>query len=279
MLPLPFVINCNGQILDLSTPLVMGILNVNNDSFYDGGFYTSDKNMLVQAEKMLAEGATIIDVGAVSTRPNATHVEEHEELVKIEKSLGLLLKNFPDAVFSVDTFRSKVLKTAVQMGASILNDVSAGCWDDSLLDTLSQYKLPYVLCHAQGTPQTMQQNPSYENIILEVYDFLSNKIQLLRKKGIYDIIIDVGFGFGKTVAHNYELLKNLANFRILECPILVGVSRKSMIYKPLNISSQDALNGTTALHFFALQNGANILRCHDVKAAMQTIKLYQMLQI
>ncbi len=273
-----FVLNCGGQVLDLSQPVVMGILNINPDSFFDGGRYTQDEAMLAQAEKMLSEGAAIIDVGAVSTKPNAPQVSEREELARIEQKLTLLIKKFPQAIFSVDTYRANVAKLGLEIGAKFINDVSAGNWDAPIWDVAAEYKVPYVLTHAQGTPQTMQQNPHYENLILEIYDFLNHKIQLLREKGIYDIIVDLGFGFGKTVAHNYQLLRQLSDFKILNCPILVGVSRKSMIYKPLNISPEQALNGTTALHIVALQNGANILRCHEVKEAVEAIKLYQLLQ-
>jgi dihydropteroate synthase len=266
-------LNCNGKLLDLSTPLVMGILNVTPDSFYDGGRLDSDKNILAQTEKMIREGAAIIDIGGVSTRPGASAVSIEEELERTIPVVRMLHKEFPETVLSIDTFRAAVAEDAFDHGVSIINDISAGSFDEKMFSVVGKLGLPYVLMHIQGNPETMQKNPEYKNVVEEVLDFMIAKIAELRNAGVKDIIIDPGFGFGKTVEHNYELLKNLHVFKILELPILVGISRKSMICKVLKVNPKNALNGTTALHVVALQQGAKIIRAHDVKEAMQTIRL------
>ncbi len=272
------LLNCRGKLLDVSTPKVMGILNVTPDSFYDGGKYQSDKAYLNRVEEMLQEGASMIDIGGMSTRPGAAVVQTDEELKRVIPVIEGIVKEFGDAIMSIDTIQAKVAKEAVEAGASIVNDVSAGTMDEDLLKTVAQLNVPYILMHMKGTPKTMQQNPSYENAVLDVMDFFVEKTALLRQLGIDKIILDVGFGFGKTLEHNYQLLKSLDDFKIFEMPMLVGLSRKSMIYKFLEISPQEALNGTTALHTLALLNGANILRVHDVKEAMEAIRLMHLYQ-
>ncbi len=266
-------INCGGKLISLSTPIVMGILNITPDSFYDGGAYKNDKDILNKAEQMILEGASIIDIGAYSTRPNAKDisiVEEQERLIPIIK----LIKNtFSDIPISVDTFRSVIAEIAINEGADMINDISGGTMDEHMFDIITKYKVPYVMMHIRGTPATMQINPTYENVIKEVMDFFIEKIAILKSKGVNDIIIDPGFGFGKTLENNYQLLNHLSLFRMLDCPILCGLSRKSMINKVIDIKPDAALNGTTVLNTIALQNGANILRVHDVKEAMEAIKL------
>ena len=271
-------LNCGGKLLYLDPPIVMGILNLTPDSFYDGGKYQSDKKILQQAEKMLNEEAEILDLGAMSSRPGATEISESEELHRLIPSIDLILKEFPSATLSVDTYRSEVAREAVAHGATIINDISGGTADEKMFETVGQLKVPYVLMHKKGSPKDMQKNPTYEDVTLEIFDFFSQQIQKLRSFDVRDIILDPGFGFGKTIDHNYELLQKTHVFQILEFPILVGISRKSMIYRLLDISAQEALNGTSVLHLVALQQGAKILRVHDVKEAKQTIKLWQKLQ-
>ena len=260
-------------MLDLSAPLVMGILNVTDDSFYDGGQFTNPDKMLAHAGKMLAEGAAIIDIGGQSTRPGAHMIDEKEEAERVIPALRLLKKKFADAVFSVDTFYSSVAEAAIKEGASIINDISGGTMDEGMFGIVARYKVPYVLMHMQGNPQTMQKNPVYANVTGEVMDYFSQKISALRSMGVNDIIIDPGFGFGKTLEHNYSLLADLHMFRFFELPVLCGLSRKSMVGKVLNISPADALNGTTVLNTIALLKGANILRVHDVKQAAEAVKI------
>jgi dihydropteroate synthase len=269
-----FTVNCRGRILDLSAPKVMGILNITPDSFYDGGKFIEEKQIVRQVKKMLLEGAAIIDIGAVSSRPGAKMINERTELQRLLPALKLLVKEFPDTIFSVDTYRSSVAQKAVGAGASLINDISGGSFDKKMFGVVGEMQVPYVLMHIQGNPQTMQQNPAYKNVVKELLDFFERKIFELRKAGVNDIIIDPGFGFGKTVDHNFEILKNLSLFQMLSCTILAGISRKSMINKILKTSPQNALNGTTVLHTIALMNGANILRAHDVKEAVETIKLF-----
>lgn len=268
-------INCAGHLIDLTTPKVMGILNITPDSFFDGGKYSDSKQMLLQTEKMLSEGATFIDVGAYSSRPGAAHITESEELERITPVITALTKEFPGIHISIDTFRSNIAKACVENGAQLINDISAGAMDPKMFLTIAKLQVPYIMMHMKGTPQTMQLNPTYENITSEVLSYFSEKIFSLRKLGVNDIITDVGFGFGKTVAHNYELLSNLELLKKLEVPTLVGVSRKSMIYKLLDSDAKEALNGTTAANTIALLNGANILRVHDVKEAMEAITITQ----
>ena len=271
-------INCKGKLVDLSVPKVMGILNVTPDSFYDGGKYKNDKDILLQTEKMLEEGATFIDIGAYSSRPNADHVEIDVELRRILPIVELLIKEFPKILISIDTFRSEVARKCIELGAAIINDISAGKLDDSMLKTVAELKVPYIMMHMKGTPQTMKSQSSYDHLIKEILFYFSERIAEARKLQLTDVIVDPGFGFAKTIDQNYELLGNLDALNILELPILVGFSRKSMIYKPLDLNSDDALNGTTVLNTIALQKGASILRVHDVKEAMECVKLYNLVQ-
>jgi dihydropteroate synthase len=267
-------INCKGQLIDLSTPKIMGILNVTPDSFYDGGKFNSDKSILLQVEKMLTDGATFIDIGGQSSKPNATITSVDEELNRVLPSLHLILKNFPEAIISIDTFISKVAKIAVENGAAIVNDISAGSLDPEMFETVAKLKVPYIMMHMRGTPQTMQEHTNYENLLKEILLYFSKKIVVARSLGINDIIIDPGFGFAKTIAQNFELLNKLELFHILELPILTGVSRKSMIYKTLKSTAEDSLNGTTILNTIALTKGSNILRVHDVKEAVECVMLF-----
>jgi len=266
-------LNCSGKLLDLSAPLVMGILNITDDSFYDGGRFIDKEKMTAHVAKMLQEGAAIIDVGGQSTRPGAKRIDEKSEAEKVIRALQLLKNKFPDAVFSVDTFNASVAEAAIKEGAAIINDVSGGTMDNKMFEVIAQHKVPYVLMHIQGTPETMQKNPSYKNVTAEVMDYFAEKIAALRSMGVNDIIIDPGFGFGKTIEHNYSLLARLELFRIFGLPVLCGFSRKSMVTKVLNISPADALNGTTVLNTIALMKGASMLRVHDIKEAVEAVKI------
>lgn len=266
-------INCNQTLIDLSEPKVMGILNITPDSFYDGGLYKNENAILQQVEKMLLEGATFIDVGAYSSKPGAQHVSEKEELQRIMPVMHLLIKNFPEIVISVDTFRSKVAQETIQAGAALINDISGGRMDDNMFATVAKLQVPYILMHMLGTPQDMQINPVYKNVTTEIISFFAAQIYKLHQLKVNDVLIDVGFGFGKTKDHNFELLKNLELFKSLEVPILTGLSRKSMLYKTLGISAKEALNATTSANTIALLNGTNILRVHDVKEAIEAVKL------
>lgn len=256
----------------------MGILNITPDSFFDGGKYKTDVAILTQAEKMLNEGATFIDVGAYSSRPGATHITEDEELQRILPTLDLLLKNFPESYISIDTFRSKVAEKSIINGAAIINDISGGKMDANMFTTIAKLQVPYIMMHMQGTPQNMQKNPQYENIVTEITSFFASQIFKLKQLKVNDILIDVGFGFGKTITHNYQLLQQLSLFKNLDVPILTGVSRKSMLYKVLNIDPTNALNATTVANTIALLNGTNILRVHDVKEAIEAVKIVEQLQ-
>lgn len=266
-------INCKGQLIDLTTPKVMGILNVTPDSFYDGGTLKNDQDILIKVENMLNEGALFIDVGAYSSRPNADHISEDEELTRIIPVLDLILKNFPKTLISIDTFRSKIAKHCIEAGASLINDISAGNMDSNMLKTIAELQVPYIMMHMKGTPQTMQKQSNYDNLLKEILFYFSERIAVAKKLGIIDIIADPGFGFSKTVEQNYQLLNKLEHFKMLELPLLVGISRKSMIYKILENSTDEALNGSTILNTIALQKGASILRVHDVKEAIECIKL------
>lgn len=266
-------INCKGNLVDLSTPKVMGILNITPDSFYDGGKYKNESDILKQTEKMLTEGATFIDIGAYSSRPGASHISEEEELSRIVPVIELLVKNFPKSILSVDTFRSKIAQETIHAGAAIVNDISGGKMDKNMFATVADLQVPYILMHMLGTPQNMQKNPVYTNVTQEIISFFAAQIQTLHQLKLNDVIIDVGFGFGKTIDHNFTILKNLELFKSLDAPILAGISRKSMLYKTLDISAQKALNATTSANTIALLNGANILRVHDVKEAVQTVKI------
>lgn len=268
-------INCRGQLISLSTPKVMGILNLTPDSFFDGGKFNALDDALRQTEKMLNDGATFIDVGGMSSRPGAEIVSEEEELQRVVPVVQQMVKRFPAVFISVDTIRARVAKETVAAGAAIVNDISAGRFDEAMLTTVAALRAPFVAMHMQGLPANMQQNPQYENVVTEVTDFFAERINACHAAGIKDVILDLGFGFGKTVEHNYTLLRQLSYFQHLNCPVLVGVSRKSMINKVLNIKAADALNGTTALNTIALMNGARILRVHDVKEAMEVVKLME----
>ena len=270
-------INCNGKLIDLTMPKVMGILNITPNSFYDGGSFSDEKSILKQVEKMLVEGASFIDIGAYSSKPKADFVSEEEELQRLIPVIILVLKHFPESLISVDTFRANVAKTAVENGACIINDISAGNLDNKMMETVAKLHVPYIMMHMKGTPQTMQSFAQYENIIKEMLFYFSEKVAQARSFGIHDLIIDPGFGFAKTLEQNYEVLNDLELFQILELPLLVGVSRKSMIYKSLETSAEFALNGTTVLNTIALQKGTKILRVHDVKEAMECIQLVNQL--
>jgi len=271
-------INCNQQLIDLSSPKVMGILNITPDSFFDGGKFKTDKSILLQTEKMINEGATFIDVGGYSSRPNAEHISEEEELKRVIPVIELLIKKFPDILISIDTFRSKVASNCIKLGACMVNDISAGSMDAKMFTTIAELQVPYIIMHMQGTPQTMQRSPKYDDIIHEVILYFSKKIKELNRLNINDIIIDVGFGFGKTSQQNFELLGNLSLFDNFEIPILTGVSRKSMLYKLVDTTPEKALNATTVANTIALLNGTNILRVHDVKEAMEAIKIVNALE-
>lgn len=268
-----FFLNCNHQLIDLSTPKIMGILNLTPDSFYDGGKYKSDIEILRQTEKMLQEGATFIDIGAYSSRPGAKVISEKEEYNRLIPVIQLLLKKFPNVLLSIDTFRSKIATESIANGACIINDISAGKLDLNMFKTIAQLQVPYIIMHMQGTPQNMQQNPTYQNIINDLLYYFSKKINELRNLGVNDIIADVGFGFGKTIEHNYKLLANLELFKNLKIPLLTGLSRKSMLYKPLEITADLALNATTSVNTISLLKGANLLRVHDVKEAKEAIDI------
>lgn len=271
-------LNCKGTLLDLSRPRIMGILNTTPDSFFDGGVHNSVDAALAQAEKMLKQGADLLDVGGMSSRPGAELIDADEELRRVIPVLEALHQSFPEALLSIDTFRGKVARAAVDAGACMINDISAGSLDSSLLPTVLELQVPYVLMHMQGAPKTMQQKPEYKQVVEEVFDFLNERMQNLRAQGLHDIVLDPGFGFGKSLSHNYQLLKNLHIFKLGGAPVLAGISRKSMICKALGVNPGKALNGTTALHMVALQQGANILRVHDVKEAAECIRLYELLE-
>ena len=271
---LKMTINCKGQLVDLSTPKVMGILNVTPNSFFDGGKYKNESEMLSKVGKMLSEGATFIDVGAYSSKPSAEFVSEEEELQRIVPIINLILEYYPETLISIDTFRSDVAKVCIENGAAIINDISAGNLDDNMLETIAKYNVPYIMMHMRGTPQTMQAMTSYENIVKEILFYFSERIAQARSHGINDLIVDPGFGFAKTLEQNYEVLQKMELFEILELPLLAGVSRKSMIYKTLHSTAEEALNGTTFLNAIALTKGAKILRVHDVKEAMECVTLF-----
>nr|WP_294936407.1 dihydropteroate synthase [uncultured Flavobacterium sp.] len=271
-------INCKGQLVDLSVPKVMGILNITPDSFFDGGKYKSDSDFLSQTEKMLSEGATFIDVGAYSSRPNAVFVPEEEELARLIPVVDLISKHFPEAILSIDTFRAAVAKAAIENGAAIINDISAGLLDENMLKVIGDADVPYIMMHMRGTPQTMTSLTDYGDVIKEMIHYFSERIATARSLGINDIIIDPGFGFAKTLDQNYEVLQKLELFQVLEMPVLSAVSRKSMVYKLLNTSAQEALNGTTVLNTISLMKGAKILRVHDVKEAVECVRLFEKVQ-
>ena len=261
------------NLFDLSKPKIMGILNITPDSFFEGSRLTSEKSILTKVEKFLLEGVDIIDLGGYSSRPGASEISVDEEIQRILAPLQAIKKEFGNIPLSLDTFRSEVARIGLENGIDIINDISAWEIDPLLLNVITHYKCPYILMHMPGTPQTMQKNTHYENLFKTIIAFFSKKIKILHENGIYDIVVDPGFGFGKTREQNYELLLKLDQFKILEKPLLVGISRKAMIYKKLEIEPEDAINGTTVLNTIALQNGASILRVHDVKEAKEIIKL------
>ncbi len=272
-------INCGGILISLKEPIAMGIINVTPDSFYDGGKTLDISDVLSQAKKHIEEGAKILDIGGYSSKPGAEEVIESEELQRVIPAIEAILKEFPNTIISIDTFRSSVAQKAIDAGAQIINDISAGNLDSKMFDVVAKSQVPYIMMHMQNTPQNMQAAPKYENIVMEVTSFFSEKINLLISKGAKDIILDVGFGFGKTIEHNYTLLRELKHFKLFGFPILAGISRKSMLYKPLNKTPQEALNATTAANMIALQNGAKILRVHDVKEAVEAVEIYKLLKV
>lgn len=270
-------INCKGTLIDLVRPRVMGIINVTPDSFYDGGVTTLEHQIIKQASQMLDQGATILDVGGYSSRPGATDISEQQEIDRVIPAIKAIIEAFPKALISIDSFRSNVVKQAVKAGACIANDISAGKLDPKMIETIGDLQIPYCMMHMRGTPQTMKSLTDYENITKEVLFYFSERVAAARAHNINDIIIDPGFGFAKTTHQNFELLNHLELFESLDIPLLAGVSRKSMIYKTLDITPKKALNGTTALHMVALQKGARILRVHDVQPAIECIKLFEQL--
>jgi dihydropteroate synthase len=269
-----YTLNCKGRLLVVDKPLVMGIINSTPDSFYEGSRFTGEDSIMQQAELMLRQGAAIIDIGGQSTRPGSQRISAEEELQRVIDAVESLHVNFPEAIISIDTYWSKVAREAVLAGASIINDISSGTVDKEMLAVVAELQTPYICMHMPGTPDTMHQKPGYENMMQEILDFFIQKMADCRQAGIRDIIIDPGFGFGKTMAQNFELLQRFGVLHMLQAPILVGISRKSTIYKTLGITAEEALNGTTVLHTLALQNGASILRVHDVKEAVETVKLF-----
>ncbi len=268
-------LNCHGNLIELDSPKVMGIINITPDSFYDGGKSFSEKNILNQAEKMLSDGATFLDIGGYSTRPNAEEISESEETKRVVNAIDLVLKKFPQALISIDTFRSDVAKKSIETGAVLVNDVSGGTLDSHMFSTVAELKVPYVLMHMRGTPKTMSKLTDYNNVTVDVLKDLSGKIANARAAGINDIIVDPGFGFAKTREQNFELMGNLELFENLDVPVLVGISRKSFIQKTLGIDAASALNGTSSLNTVALLKGAKILRVHDVKEAVECVKLIE----
>lgn len=270
--------NVNGRLLDLSTPCVMGILNVTPDSFYSGSRMQTEGEIEARVRQILEEGAAIIDVGAYSSRPNADHVSAEEEMNRLRLGLDVLRRTAPDAIVSVDTFRADVARMCVEeYGVAIINDIAAGEMDADMFSTVAELNVPYIMMHMQGTPQNMQQHPHYDNLLREVFLYFARKVQQLRDLGVKDIVLDPGFGFsfGKTLEHNYQLMAHLEEFRLFELPLLVGVSRKSMIYRLLDTTPQEALNGTTVLHTLALMKGADILRVHDVRQAVEAVRIVE----
>lgn len=271
-----YTIKAKGKLYDLRTPIVMGVINITPDSFFTLSRYKSDYNLLKQVETMLKDGASIIDIGGYSTRPQAESVSVDEEVKRITESLDIILKHFPDVFISIDTFRSQVARIAIQdYGVGMINDISGGTLDPFMFETIADLQVVYVLMHTRGLPQHMQDNTDYENLIAEVLHFLAQRVAQLRMLGVKDVIIDPGFGFAKTLEQNYTLMKNLAVFKKIQAPLLVGISRKSMIYNLLETTPEKALNGTTALNMLALLGGANILRVHDIKEAVETIKIFE----
>ena len=272
-------INCKGQLIDLSTPKVMGILNVTPNSFFDGGKYKNENEILSQVEKMLLNGAAFIDLGAYSSKPSAEFVSEEEEISRIVPAIDLILKNFPETILSIDTFRAEVAKASIESGAAIINDIAAGNLDEKMFEIIAKYNVPYIMMHMRGNPQTMQTLANYDDIVKEMVFYFLERIASARSFGINDLIIDPGFGFAKTLEQNYEVFQKMELFNMLELPLLVGISRKSMISKALDINTENALNGTTVLNALALTKGAKILRVHDVKEAMECVTLFNKINL
>lgn len=275
----PTYINVNGRLLDLTQPRVMGILNVTPDSFYADSRQQTEQEIVRRVDQILAEGGDMIDIDAYSSRPQADHISPEEEMRRLRTGLEIIRRHHPDSIVSVDTFRADVARMCVEeYGVDMINDIAAGEMDAQMFATVAQLQVPYIIMHMQGTPQNMQLHPHYDNLLKEIFLYFSRKIQQLRDLGVKDILLDPGFGFGKTLEHNYQLMNHLEEFRLFELPLLVGVSRKSMIYRLLGGTPDDALNGTTVLHTLALQKGAHILRVHDVKAAVEVVKIVQALK-
>jgi len=266
-------LNCRGTLVDLSSPKVMGIVNLTPDSFYEGSRIQSEKELLIQVEKMLLEGATFIDLGAYSSRPGAADLSSEEEFDRLIPQIKSILKEFPNTILSVDTFRSEIADSALTEGASMINDISAGDADAKMFDCILKHQVPYILMHMRGTAKTMTKLNQYQDLIADLIDDLQAKVQQLKSRGLNDIIIDPGLGFAKNLEQSYQIVKQLKSFEILDCPILIGASRKSMIYKLLNCEAKEALNGTTIVNAISLMNGASILRVHDVKEAMEAIEI------
>ncbi|MBL7774094.1 MAG: dihydropteroate synthase [Chitinophagaceae bacterium] len=273
-----FSINCKGNLLDISSPWVMGILNSTPDSFFNQGREQQVNDLLALAETMLAEGANVLDLGGMSTRPGATEISLDEERERVIPALKAIRHTFPEAIISIDTYRSALADEALHLGATMINDVSGGNLDEHMVQVVAKHKAPYICMHMQGTPATMQQQPHYENVVQEVFAFFQRKIKWLHKHGVHDVILDPGFGFGKTMHHNYELMANLDIFSNLNHPVLVGISRKKMVQQPLGITVENALNGSTVLHTIALMKNASILRVHDVKQAKEAVTLWNTLE-
>lgn len=274
-----YTLNCRGKLISLSSPIIMGILNITKDSFYDGGKHNTLNNQLKQIEKMLTDGADIIDIGAMSSRPGATISTADDELKQLIPLIQKTLQQFPDAILSIDTIHAKVAGQCLQAGAHIINDISGGLFDEAMLPTVAKFKnAPFIMMHMKGTPETMQQQTEYQNLMVDLMDYFIERLHLARQAGIIDVIIDPGIGFSKTINQNYQILNRLHEFQILDCPLLVGVSRKSLIWKTLQSTPEEALNGTSVLNTVALLNGAHILRVHDVKEAKETLTLVQKLK-
>jgi len=279
MAPGPRYINVRGNLIDLSVPKVMGIINVTPDSFYEGSRFMEDDEIIRVASKMIEDGADILDVGGYSSRPGAENITAEEERTRVIKAVKLINRELPEAIISIDSFRSEIVLEAVtECGAGIINDISGGESDPNMFSVVERLRVPYIMMHMQGVPGTMQKNPVYDDVVADILRWFGDRIFRLQSMGVSDIIIDPGFGFGKTTAHNFEMLRHLGDFSIAGLPVLVGVSRKSMIWKTLEITPGEALNGTSVLNTVALLNGADILRVHDVKEAVQAVKLVEMLK-
>jgi len=268
-------INCKGKLVSAARPLVMGILNITDNSFYDGGMYLNETDYLLRTEKMLEDGADIIDIGCMATNPYATELEETAELSVVEKAVKQLIKRFPDTLFSIDTWRASVAELAVNNGVAIINDISGGDFDAEMFAAVARLQVPYILMHTSDRPHLMSQNTNYADMLNDIFLYLSRKVEQLHLLGVNDVILDCGFGFGKTVEQNYELLKHLSIFKQLNLPVLVGISRKRMLYNLLNITAEQALNATTVVNTIALLNGADILRVHDVREAVEAVKIVE----